>query len=200
MRQRHLNVVAKLVVLALLIISLGWGGYGWYALRAVDQTVADWDRQNHELRDLYVVLSDTYGALGYGGLIHNFKNYLLLRDEQYATKFEQDVNAASGALEQYIQFDLTEQELTALDTLALTITQYQDMFNAIASDRRLGMAIEDIDHQVSIDDSGALQALRVLEQMAQRRARLANQNASNAMADAIHLSERSWLWIPGPIQ
>jgi methyl-accepting chemotaxis protein len=109
------------------------------------------------------LLVDLVRNFGYGGAIHNFKNFVLRNAPKYAEQFEQNYRNILGFLEELQGLPrITEQEKEHLAVIGDTITRYRagidtasDMFNS-------GKTVTDIDATVKIDDTPALNAIKAL--------------------------------------
>lgn len=107
--------------------------------------------------------------LGYGGAIHNFKNYELRADKKYLIKAENQFAAAEqtiAALRKTGQLNV--EETGALDQIAQMIDGYQaglpviqKLYESSLSKVRV---LKQIDAQVMVDDTAALAALERLRQ------------------------------------
>lgn len=108
------------------------------------------------------LLNDLRAAMGFGGMIHQFKNYVLRKDEARVTKIEAALDRAEKDLEYYRAELNSDAEIAALDALAGTVAAYrsalQDAQEAVAN----GLTATEIDALVKISDGPALDALAKL--------------------------------------
>ena len=63
--------------------------------------------------------------MGYTGLIHNFKNYILRQDRKYLEHAEENILASMVNLEQLDQLQSTEAELNATLVIRNVINEYR---------------------------------------------------------------------------
>ncbi len=108
--------------------------------------------------------------IGYGGLIHNFNNYLIHKDKRYHTNFWRPYTEATKLLKQYRESSqLSAAELDALKTIEETFTIYKSKLQIIEeittdlSQDQIKRPHE-LNQQLKIDDQSAFSALRQLEQ------------------------------------
>ena len=105
--------------------------------------------------------------IGYGGLIHNFKNYLIRNDTDYYQRFMQLHSKGRRLLKQYSQIEgLSESEHSALNTISLTFETYAKKLNIVSNiyhNARHREAIYETDRRVAIDDTAALEAINRLQ-------------------------------------
>ncbi|WP_299479294.1 methyl-accepting chemotaxis protein [uncultured Roseibium sp.] len=100
--------------------------------------------------------------LGYGGVIHHFKNYVLRGDDQRVAKIRIAVGGAKLALDVIRETSLSPREMSALEDLERVIDQYSEATEQAVALHRSGLTPEEIDKQVKIDDGPALAAIDVL--------------------------------------
>jgi hypothetical protein len=96
--------------------------------------------------------------IGYGGLIHNFKNYVLRGSANYRDAAERNAQEVGRLLSELEQL-LPDAARDDFSTLRATTAQYETNIAVATAARRRGLDAEEIDRLVKVDDS---QALRVL--------------------------------------
>ena len=104
-------------------------------------------------------------TLGYGGLIHHFKNYVIRGEQQYLERFNQSYIAASKNIRAFKQLaTLTQQEKESVEVLEQKIDQYNEQLLIAKELKEQGVGIQKIDTQVRIDDEAAITAIDQLKQ------------------------------------
>ena len=104
-------------------------------------------------------------TLGYGGAIHNFKNYVLRGDDKYRaaslTMFERanEILTSLGKSQ-----GLTADENAALVAITDVVTKYQAQLPTVEQLRKRGKSVEHIDAAVAVDDSSAIDAIATLRE------------------------------------
>ena len=86
---------------------------------------------------LYLQLLD---ECGYGGAIHNFKNYLLRYEARYVERFRDNYKLACSILDKWETQADTDEEREACVTLRLTLKKYNDRIVEIVRARYTGAA------------------------------------------------------------
>lgn len=125
-------------------------------------------------RERSVLLNEIYKHIGYGGLIHDFKNYMLRGDGVYRRGFEDDLDQVLVHIDEYRSLvDINQAELAALNVIAETFKTYHKNIrlieNLAAQAERDGSNAPDapdapnaLDALVRVDDGPALAALQLL--------------------------------------
>lgn len=101
-------------------------------------------------------------AIGYGGMIHDFKNYILRPDDSYKKHVESHIGAAEAILAQYNALELTTAETIAISDISNVFASYKKALHKIQAMKTQGHNISEIDHTVKIDDEPAIRGLKLL--------------------------------------
>ncbi len=100
---------------------------------------------------------------GYGGLIHQFKNYVLRRNPKYATRIEDQYRQLTERLAEYASAVPPESpHAAAVVTYRETLDEYRDNAKAVAQMIAAGHSTEQIDAAVKISDGPAVAALNMM--------------------------------------
>ena len=121
------------------------------------------EAQNEKVR----LLGDLRGALGYGGLIEHFKNYMVRQSDEQLEDIKKYADKATSVLKAYGALELSEAEQSAVTTLEETVTTYAEQSGEIESLTYDALPAEEIDKKVKVDSGPAVQALASLAQIAQ---------------------------------
>ncbi len=98
--------------------------------------------------------------VGYGGLIHQFKNYVLRGQEKYVDQFKQQHAKASEILEEYrLLPDLSQTDMDNIEIIRETLKQYLEGLEQVVLMKQEEKSIGEIDAAVKINDGPAIQAL-----------------------------------------
>ncbi|MDF2367460.1 PAS domain-containing sensor histidine kinase [Sneathiella sp.] len=101
-------------------------------------------------------------AFGYGGFIHNFKNFVLRHDPVYQLTAEKKFDEISQALAAYRELPLSDEEHQAIEDVLVTLREYRVNLDRAAAFIAGGMTVKEIDRLVRVDDTNAVAALAVL--------------------------------------
>ena len=124
---------------------------------------AAWQSYSAETTPRGYWISDIREDFGYGGFIHNFKNYVLRHDPQLGPVLQQQSNRLLTTIAAYRNSNPSPVERAALQEIERVALQYTDNIAVIENGIAARLSAEQIDALVRVDDSGALQALTVLE-------------------------------------
>ncbi|GEM_PF-5890957 len=97
---------------------------------------------------------------GYGGLIHQFKNYVIRGEEGYKEKFIRLHAKVQDSLDDYRSIsNISEAEVEDLNTIGATFQQYSLFLPVIEQMRTEGRTINQIDQVIKVDDAPAVNAI-----------------------------------------
>ncbi|MEP2030508.1 MAG: ATP-binding protein [Paracoccaceae bacterium] len=137
-----------------------------------------------------ILISEIRGRLGYGGIIHNFKNYVLRQDDAYREATESELLEFHQLVSAYRSLPLDAGEAEALNSLVDTVQQYEQMLRVAVEAAQRGERPQDTDRLVRIDDRDALVALVRLES----NWRAVQEQSGARIATAVK-SGRNLIWI-----
>jgi len=109
------------------------------------------------------ILTALRASMGYGGMIHNFKNYVLRGNDKSHQAFEESINKSRALLDEYIKYPMSDEELLAVDIISQVITHYSENSMLIKVIENEGNTPEITDKEVKVDDSTAIEALTFLD-------------------------------------
>jgi len=102
-------------------------------------------------------------SLGYGGLIHNFKNYVIRRDEQFAIRFLEDCQSIRGSIDRFRRHPkTTRKEAELIADLEALVDAYHSSYQRIANQT---LSIEETDRLAIVDDTPYLKSLVKIRQL-----------------------------------
>jgi methyl-accepting chemotaxis protein len=104
------------------------------------------------------------GAVGYGGMIHQFKNFVLRQDKPRIAKVRSKIQEANAAVAQYKTFGTTEAEDAALADISGVLEAYSEALVAAEKLADQGKTAAEIDANIKISDGPALDGLAALDQ------------------------------------
>ena len=178
LKLQTLGVVALTLLSLYLIISSGV-----VTVDRVNRVSALWHDYTEEAISDGQRLHQVLRHFGYGGFIHNFKNYVLRHDASRVPLIERDLrslNAALDALERSVVLHDAE-----LSQLRAVVDEYEGKFQLA---RRLVAEGHDprrIDALVKVDDTPALAAIERLAQLTLEHGSRGQRATAGAIAEAV---------------
>ncbi len=117
-------------------------------------------------------------AIGYGGLIHNFKNFVLRKNKKYVPRFQKKFSTFLNSVERYDAIANPE-EKKYLETILSVMEEYKEGINIIEADlvnASTHSSTEQLDKLVKVNDAPALEAI----------SKLGHENSGNFQTDAVY--------------
>lgn len=110
-------------------------------------------------------LNELQALIGYGGIIHDFKNYLIRGDSNYHEDFLQKKSNVQGLFSRYKKSkSLTQEDLFYINEIEEILNHYFKLVGNIKFHLQQGLSTQEIDAMVKIDDTAALLAMDRLRQ------------------------------------
>ena len=107
-------------------------------------------------------LGQLHRALGFNGMIHHFKNYIIRHDAPRVAKVTKAMDAAKSALKSYKELGITAAEQRAIDDIYMVLDNYARGLQLAQELVAKGASITEIDHQIKVDDGPALAGMSQL--------------------------------------
>jgi len=153
-----------LAAVALLAVTVGLGATLGLKTRAqFGEVEASWRDYAGGAARKGAFISAMRGYLGYGGIIHNFKNYVLRQDALYLQAARTQIGEFEKILSDFQDLAPTGEERAALAAIGATIAAYEAMLPVAAQAAAEGRPPAATDALVRVDDTEALAALATLE-------------------------------------
>ncbi|WP_420600024.1 GGDEF domain-containing protein [Neptuniibacter sp.] len=171
---------ARIVFLAAALIS-GMLLMGGYLLFHAFELRSTWIEYSQFSETRNNSLTKIYHAVGYGGFIHNFKNYVLRQEPELLNKLETDIEETFAAIDAYQTVTLTNEERQALSIIKNTFKAYEANLGIATHMVEAFNSPSKIDAVVRIDDQPALVSLNKL----QDENVLYHQNVTNQMQEQV---------------
>jgi signal transduction histidine kinase len=154
------------------------------ALEGIDtlvQAISN-NRQGVDLnRTKTEILTDMRAYMGFGGMIHNFKNYILRLDEPRIIKVEKAVAETRAAIASFRNLGINPTEDSALEAIETVVTSYESNLSKVISLGKQGKTPNEIDKVVKINDNPALEAMVILVQEIASESEQKRQTMSNSL-------------------
>ncbi|PCH96519.1 MAG: hypothetical protein COB83_05615 [Gammaproteobacteria bacterium] len=110
------------------------------------------------------IFNSIISVFGFGGLIHDYKNYIIRGDEIYVTRMKADFSFLRSQIEHFKkQYPLSFEGQGYLLDLLNVIHQYESNVDIITQLKQQNVPVKIIDEQVKVDDAPALKAIEKLK-------------------------------------
>lgn len=154
-----INRLGKGLILSLALVGIITIFTNLFMVREVEKLSSSWANNEQSIVQKQAYLSVLRGAIGYGGMIHNFKNYLLRQDKRYLLDTHRSMLEIKIIISGYRLLGVSSEEDAALGDLENVVKEYGV---AIALAELLldsSFSILETDSQVYVDDGPAVRAL-----------------------------------------
>ncbi len=152
----------------------------------LNQISDEWDGylSNIVLRSEYI--SDMRAHFGYGGAIHNFKNYVLRANDKYIGRFKNDYQAVKQIISDYKKLkDITQTEKEALNIIQETFDKYNNSIKVAKKMYDEGSNPVSIDKVIKINDSPALTSFAKLINEYNKLTKIEEKKLNSSISEAI---------------
>jgi len=157
-----IRTLTKAIVSMMILATIAFGVIGVISMRFVGDTETSWQEYKQSNAPRATALASVVGALGYGGMIHQFKNMVIRRDLARAPKVRLHAAVALQGLERLgLLLDTAESDI-AIKQIKSVVEAYLGNTDRLASLINDGHSAEEIDAALKIDDKPAVEGLEYL--------------------------------------
>ena len=142
------------------------------------------------------LLQDLSMQMGYGGFIHNFKNFILRRDFGDLGQLSKDRDGVYALLSELESHVITQDEMDALARIRMTFDRYSSAVDRARHAFDSNLSSVEVDILVRIDDGPAKDAFRLLENSFRNRLQLAQSETQKALDSASSIALLLLLVVP----
>ena len=182
-----------------LLVTLLCGVLLWYGLN-VAQRVSNieelWLKYNAESTQSSYAISQINANFGYGGFIHNFKNYILHQDKSLIPVINHNLSNTYLAIQDYEELNITADEKLALKKLSHIVDIYSSKFEFAQKLVAKGNTPKEIEVNVQVNDTPAYEALEFLAKFAVDRSTQKEKETDKALRLTINILNWGALSIP----
>ncbi len=180
-----LQIVIVGIVASFLIISTVMGGIylGTQTQQRFHNIEQSWRDYTNEAELRGELLNRMWAHLGYGGFIHNFKNYVLRQEDEYLERLEKQFDDFMKIIEEYRQSNPTQFELENLAIIENTILTYLDKIPIAKQAAQENWPPQKTDRLVKVDDREALIALAWLDNSWRQKRQATTQTIKRAVEE-----------------
>jgi len=161
--------------------------FGVQSVRRIQEVEDRWVVYNQDAAEAGRLLHSISRQMGYGGFIHNFKNFILRRDLEYVATLTSNREVIDGDLDKLERLVISEEEKTALNIIRAVFHQYAESVDIAAEAFKRGLSSVEVDILVKVDDGPTLAAIAELNHSFLTRARLAEHQINMALQAAANM-------------
>lgn len=158
MTLKQKTFIVTVVGLATILFS------GFAQFWSMSQIDSAWSRYTTQAETRQQFLGDIKEQFGYGGIIHNFKNFVLRGQKKHLGLITQKSNTINETIKQYKELPLSKEEKEALNVIESVAQQYTSQALIIKNKWQQQSSPKDIDNVVKINDAPAFAAFKVLDE------------------------------------
>lgn len=161
------------------------GGTALQNLRSIKSL---WQEHSHEATLHLSEINQIRQHFGYGGFVHNFNNYILLQTDEYRQRTEASLVSLIQALSKAEKLHLSSLERLAIAEIRQTAEAYQEKYLLARVLVESGKLPGEIAPRVKVDEHGAMDAFRLLSDLAIQREKSAEEDAGERIQQAIQIT------------
>ena len=187
----NISIKSKLYgLLAIIVIMLMVSSFMTY--RAIIPVHDGWYDYLDNVAKRQSLLMDIKSQFGYGGTIHNFKNYVLRGKEKYYKRLNDNFNNLDKAIKTYLSLDgITDKERKALSAIQGVARNYRSQAEIAHNLIAQGKTAQEVDAIVKVSDKPAFEAFKVLDKVYQEL----TAKVSSRLSDDINHTISASIWI-----
>lgn len=125
--------------------------------------------------------------IGFGGMIHEFKNFVLRQDMPRVEIVHEKLRLAAAAIDRYQALGPTEAEKLALEDIRETLGDYEVALHKAEKLAREKKLPGEVDREVKVDDELALRGLAVIDKEIAYQAEESSRDVTESLARATNL-------------
>ena len=185
----HLSLrkLSFIILIALSAIAFIHGFSSIRVTQQVNEIQKSWSAFRSQNNEKARLVNSLYQVLGYGGMIHNFKNYILRKDFEHFLKVERSMGAAQGIVKQYLALSTSSTEKLVLTDIQTMLDNYQKGILKIRGSITAKKTSTEIDDLVKINDDLALRGLSLLkDEIIAEHPYFANRKNKPVLASALY--------------
>ncbi|QIR15498.1 sensor domain-containing protein [Shewanella aestuarii] len=152
------------------LLSLSWVFFAKEGVAKINQVQNFWVDYSQQTVKEIEILEEIHHSIGFGGLIHHFKNYVLRHNPSYLDSAKESIQKFKHSLYSYHQFVNSAAEEQAILDIKNVVEQYEANLELVTLGIANGQTIAQIDKVVKVDDEPAFIALAFLKERALARA------------------------------
>ena len=157
-----ITIKSKFIVFSTVFVFLV-STFSFVSINSQNLVHENWDIYISDIDERKTLLMEIKESFGYGGLIHNFKNFVIRGDLKYSDRVNDNYSKLIEKIDIYLKLkSIDTVEVKALSRVKDVANQYFSMTKVIMPKVLNGESVKEIDKIVKIDDSQAFKAFEDL--------------------------------------
>ncbi|MCP4936881.1 MAG: hypothetical protein GY927_22430 [bacterium] len=162
MKSLRIKALATLLISALLLSGASFIGSSLYIRSKVSDAEMSWRSYQDDSSIKARAIESLTKNLGFGGMIHQFKNYVLRQDQPRIKKVLNTAVSSLSSLDQYETAGISNKESRAIKQIRSVINLYINNMEKVQGLVNGGSHAAEIDKHVKISDKPALEGIAFL--------------------------------------
>ncbi len=184
LKNTRISRIGWAFVMALLVAGGLFSVSSLITINNISTIKTTWNAFEDSRSEKAAALSALRKEIGYGGMIHQFKNFVLRHDVDRIGMVNAKLGGAASAIARYRALDLNIAEAGAISDIEKMLKAYSKALTLAAELAAQGKNQGEIDAQVRVDDTAAIQGLDTLDIEVSRIAGIRAANPSKFQAVA----------------
>ena len=191
-----LSTDARLVIGIALFLTFVLSSFLYISYDRVHSINSAWQEQQENETRKTTALAELHRHMGYNGLIHSFKNYILRQDRKYKDKAEVNIALALDAIQQLVELEPTQPEVKALEIVRNVILEYRDRLSDADLAFKNGLNPVEVDKLVRVDDTLSAAAMSKLAEANMRQHEVALASTDSAIEGTLRIFIGGLMGVP----
>ena len=158
----NIFLVSRIVLIIVALLSISSALIGVKNTRSFTSLESMWTNEISIIQEQGEHLSIIRQNLGYGGFIHNFKNFVLRKDLKLDEQLISDQKSVLQAMAKYRSLGSSDRENFALTAIEAVFQNYSNNLPLVRQAALEGWSAEKTDQLARVDDGPAIEALETL--------------------------------------
>jgi len=188
-------IITLFFLATIIFITWMWGALEKRTLE-VNQ---EWSEYSKRVVMESQALSKIVDGFGYGGFIHDFKNYILRRDDKYRNLAHNSIKRTYEGIDEYIALDLNERNEKQIMSFQRTAEIYFEQLKIAEQLIKKDSSTSMIDDLVKVDDRLAIKALNDLFSASQKHSDKINDFSKVKINEIAQIYRYGFIYIIGVV-
>lgn len=157
-----IRTLTKIIIGSMIVGIIFFGVVGFSSIRYISETETSWNEYKQSNAPRAKALEAAVAAIGYGGMIHQFKNYVIRQDFERIEVIHEQAALAAFALDRIELYNESKQTIAAVAQIRAVIDAYHSNAEKLVEFVEAGKTAKQIDTALTIDDTPAIEGLETL--------------------------------------